>query len=91
MPWIIDKDHVGEHTAKPGTNLNAVGLTGPGGYKGDSRELTVKFRMRDDDNELYYEGRAHEEYFGPLDDFGTPNAGATTIQYLDEKGEWKDL
>jgi len=27
------------------------------------------------------------EWFGPLDDFGHPNAGAVTIEYQ-ENGEW---
>lgn len=48
----------------------------------------IKFRIRDDDKILYYTGRFvpaelsdSEEGFGPLDDFGTPNAGAVTIEY----------
>jgi hypothetical protein len=26
--------------------------------------------------------------FGPLDDYGCPNIGSTTIRYMNEKGEW---
>jgi hypothetical protein len=46
------------------------------------------FAMYDDDGELYYRGRiwtaaepGTEADFGPLDDFGTPNAGCTEIRY----------
>jgi len=58
------------------------------------------FRMYDDDGILYYSGRilffdgngrVHvnddelpEEAFGPLDDFGRPNAGAVEIRYRDK-------
>jgi hypothetical protein len=42
------------------------------------------FRLHDDD-ELYYEGRYigpdDDTEFAPLDDYGTPNAGATSISY----------
>lgn len=47
-----------------------------------------RFRMYDDDGELYYTGRmitdegaTEEASFGPLDDYGTPNAGCTLIKY----------
>lgn len=84
MAWVIDKDHIGDSNAKPGTLQNAVGLVGPRSYKGDGSELGCKFRMHDDDGELYYEGRSGDgSDFGPLDDFGMPNAGATRISYLD--------
>ena len=45
-----------------------------------------QFRMFDDDGELYYEGRCTIESFAPLDDFGMPNAGCTTIKYRNETG-----
>jgi hypothetical protein len=52
-----------------------------------------KFRMLDDDRILYYEGRIIGDYSGfePLDDFGMPNAGCTTIQYRGKNGAWSDL
>lgn len=57
-----------------------------------------QFRMYDDDGELYYTGTlywsgpADEEpeeqwLYGPLNDFGTPNAGAVRISYTG-KPEW---
>jgi len=44
------------------------------------------FQMYDDDKVLYYSGRFigdADQEFAPLDDFGTPNAGATSIKYRD--------
>ena len=45
--------------------------------------------MKDDDNIIYYRGRCiwtededlETAVIGPLDDFGTPNAGCTSIEY----------
>ena len=67
---------------------------------GNGRE----FQMFDDDGELYYTGRilvrgqdetawtgAGEEDFGPLWDFGRPNAGATEIKYRNADGAWQPL
>ena len=43
----------------------------------------VTFQMFDDDMNLYYEGKIVGDYTGfePLDDFGIPNAGCTSIWY----------
>jgi hypothetical protein len=79
--WIIDRDHlsgIGEYSYE--------GMTGPT-YRRPGLDAQLrrgegeKFVMRDDDGELYYSGRIVGEYTGfePLDDFGTPSAGATTI------------
>lgn len=92
MPWIIDKDHIADQNAKAPSNANAVGMAGPRGYKGDGTELTHRFRIIDDDRELYYEGRSHEDgSLDPLDHFGTPNAGATIIQYRNKQNQWTDI
>jgi hypothetical protein len=92
MPWIITKDLIGDPAAKAGTNQNAVGLMGPRDYAGDGSELIHKFHLVDDDGEIYYEGRSGDDSdFGPLDDFGKPNAGATAIQYWVEGVGWRDL
>lgn len=51
------------------------------------------FRMKDDDGEVYYKGRiVGGDYMGfePLDDFGMPNAGCTSIEYWEGK-EWRPL
>lgn len=65
------------------------------------------FRMKDDDGILYYEGRILEkssvtdEYesgfwgkdseLAPLDNFGSPNAGCTQIEYKNKDGKWEGL
>lgn len=53
------------------------------------------FRLRDDDGELYYSGYAREDMedeFAPLDDYGLPNAGCTTIEYRNPKtGQYEVL
>lgn len=47
------------------------------------------FKMFDDDGMLYYSGYVKpdpdQEGFEPLDDYGTPNAGCTEIQYRNPK------
>ena len=56
----------------------------------------VDFKLYDDDGELYYEGVMilgdgdENDCFGPLDDFGRPNAGAVRLDYL-ENGQWKTM
>jgi hypothetical protein len=50
-----------------------------------------RFLLLDDDGEIYYGGiiqGTDYEGFEPLDDYGTPNAGATEIQYQNPEGEW---
>jgi len=92
VAWIIDKDYVAE-----GNEKSAVGVMGPRIYTGDGTELKKRFRMLDDDGRLYYEGRSDtdddENALGPLDDFGTPYAGATIIQYwvAGRGGGWRNL
>jgi len=50
-----------------------------------------KFRMFDDDGELYYEGYSIDNSsFDPMDDFGTPNAGVTEIKYVNN-GKFETL
>jgi hypothetical protein len=65
------------------------------------------FKMYSDDGELTYDGKIivredindmttdslSEEYFRPLWDFGSPNAGCTYIKYKEKgkEGKWKIL
>ena len=50
-----------------------------------------KFRMLDDDGEVDYYGYfLGEDEFEPLDCYGLPNAGCTSIQYRRD-GSWKAL
>jgi hypothetical protein len=93
--WKITVDHIADTSEPEGTNLNAVGMEGPWNLD-TTIPLTQKFKIYDDDGELYYEGEygendnAHsDDVFGPLNDFGDPNAGATEIHYQNENGEWE--
>lgn len=73
--WVITKDHgvcndCKNASAEEHANLIKTGFTEP-------------FQLLDDDGEIYYSGLAKPQAdFDPLDDFGTPNAGCTEIQYL---------
>lgn len=86
--WRITKDNLADPKDKPGTNSNAVGLTST--IFRDIVPLPHKFRMLDDDGEVYYEGFCNRESFQPLDDFGMPNAGCTMIEYQNN-GKWELL
>lgn len=103
--WAIIKDHIANLQKPDGTNDNAHHMIGPIKHPLYSPEEIIRgmkkngqnqqeFRMLDDDGELYYEGLIVGDYdgFEPLDDFGAPNAGCTTIQYKNEvSGKWEDL
>lgn len=101
MPWIITKDFIADPSARQGTNANAVGIVGPRTATLTAEQIIRhpqgrKFRMKDDDGELYYEGvmvitpeDGPEAEFRPLEDFGTPNAGATSIEYMRADGSWE--
>jgi hypothetical protein len=62
--------------------------------RNDRKLKTFKFRMLDDDNEVYFEGyctdNSSEYAFSPLDEFGMPCYGCTDIQYF-ENGRWESL
>ena len=87
MAWIITKDLI---------DTDAVGVFGPRGVSETAVSALkagdgFKFRMLDDDGEVYYRGLSDEpDTFDPLDDFGTPNAGCTDIQYSG-RGGWTSL
>ena len=108
--WIIDKDHLGNPISEEGTwggdNGCCVYRDGkPRSQTHDCQtefpsfggdEQTVRFRIKDDDGELYYEGRMSkvcsvENPFAPLEDFAQPNAGATSIELLGDNGQWDPI
>ncbi len=66
---------------------DAVGTLGPGNIGGPMIDKLragegSRFRIFDDDGILYYEGRGLAcRGLEPLEDFGTPNAGATRIDW----------
>lgn len=83
--WIIEKDLLDD---EEDPFFSDVGVTGPWDVSQDQiinlSENGRAFKMYDDDDILYYEGK----FFGPdeledqpLYDFGMPNAGCTKIEY----------
>ena len=87
--WTITKDHTATAGSKQGTNNNAVGLVGPRKATLTHEQIVnhpegVRFRMKDDEDEVYYEGvLVGENQFAPLDDYGEPNAGCTYIEVFE--------
>lgn len=98
--WHITRSTVedAERRPVPESQTAAVDILGPRTATADEvARLTLgregfAFRLLDDDGTVYYWGRCLAEDFSPLDDYGTPNAGATTIQYRNEAtGAWETL
>ena len=95
--WIVTKDYC--EMPFDSKTFTEVAVIGPFGCKLTSEELLKghPFKMYDDDNILYYEGflvgdKESEDGFWPLEDYGTPNAGAVHIEYLNDKtGKWETL
>ena len=88
--WTITKDHIGDGLE--------VGTLGPSDGTLTATEIIKRgfhFKMYDDDGVLYYEGYStsndDECAFGPLWDFGIPNAGCTGIKYKDKSGKYEWL
>ncbi len=98
--WVINKDYEPTEGAVPGTNGNAVGMKSRGCPDWMlTRPDLLPFRMLDDDGRVYYEGvmvpfDEHDDNsygFEPLDDFGGPNAGCTSLEYLDPETDCWEL
>lgn len=98
--WIITRDLITDGEA----GVMGKGTTGPRNASSEMLELAEgpkgrTFRIYDDDGEHYYTGRIYssegpgsEDDFGPLDDFGAPNAGATEIRYYNGQArKWESL
>jgi hypothetical protein len=92
--WTITKDCLGE---------NLVGVTGPSHCEMSPKEIknhpkAQKFRMKDDDGEIYCYGFfvdlscevGEVSGFEPLDDYGHGGLGATSIEYKVD-GEYQRL
>lgn len=86
--WIITRDLLHEDaTAWHDENgiRSAAGTMGPHGVRFTKEEILKgkEFKMYDDDMNHYYEGRIVGDYSGfePLDDFGMPDSGCTSIWY----------
>ena len=91
--WTITKDYLADPDARPGTNSNAVGIVGPRAARLTAQQIiehpdAKRFRMLDDDGEINYEGYiVGSDESAPLDNFGEPHAGCTSIQ-VQENGAW---
>ena len=98
--WAITKDYIWDVSGEQ----NDMGRIGPRHPLTDDYDRIVKegraFRMKDDDGEVYYAGYiltapeavGSELDFAPLEDFGTPNAGCTSIEYRNPStNEWETL
>ena len=104
--WVITIDHLYEEAVKEGDfeYKNEAGVSGPFGATDAQIAKALSkngraFRIYDDDGIWYYSGKLYEEPgtegendFGPLDDWGTPNAGATEIRYFNSSTHrWETL
>jgi len=85
--WIITRDHIEDGaavgTGSPEWSFQPI-LRRSQKHLAElikKYELSVRFKMYDDDGELYYEGSMQIEDFHPLDDYGMPNAGCTYLEY----------
>lgn len=86
--WKITRDFLADDSA--------ASIIGPRNSTFDwdaNPDAGEEFRMYDDDGELYYQGRITGQFegFEPLDDFGTPHAVCTRIDYKSPSGEWVAL
>jgi hypothetical protein len=85
--WRIDKDHLAEGDG--GSPIpSRAGMMVPRDAD-PTTKLPHRFKIYDDDDELYYEGRSSRIDFEPLD-WAMWDAGATRIDYL-ENGKWVTL
>lgn len=92
--WVIVHDFIAEPDAAPGTYDNAVGISGPRGCPEILDGPAELFRMKDDDDNVYYMGLLYDPKhetsgFEPLDQFGRPNAGAVHIEYWTKNNRWE--
>ncbi len=99
--WIITRDYLFENGDDTENSVGIIGNRDTIFDKETILEYGKTFRMKDDDGNIYYEGKIIESHnlkkedssitgFEPLDDFGMPNAGCTSIEYL-EDGKWIQL
>ena len=91
--WVVTRDHLEEED---------VNIIGP--HNADADHInsqteageTVPFRMYDDDGVLCYSGEMSVECFkhrseAPLEDFGTPDAGAVRLDVRTDTKGWERL
>jgi hypothetical protein len=101
--WVITQDLHNPYDEDPDQLglPSRVGVAGPSTADDEDilRALNngAFFRLLDDDANPYYIGRCwssdgpdSNDMFGPLDDYGRADVGATDIQYRDNRA-WKSL
>lgn len=91
--WIITKDLI---NLKFNGVEEEVGTASRNYDESKADQCKYKFRMSDDDDEIYFYGLADSDNdlkaFSPLDDFGTGGYGCTNIEYWNEKKkQWEYL
>lgn len=88
--WIIDRDYI--------TRDGERSRVGYGSGISGAPKDPIRFRLKDDDGEVYYGGAISESWlngpetlaFAPLD-WGAADAGCTELQYRNDDGEWRTL
>lgn len=89
--WIITKDIIGGGL---GNGIRSTNCPDNLSKSEIEEKMPHKFRLYDDDRELYFEGFSSdcetEEAFAPLDDFGEGGYGCTYMKYL-INGNWEIL
>lgn len=88
--WMIDTDEVGDGsdagTVGPSTITPLTEMVLRRGLPVSDGWEVLTFQLFDDDGEMYYTGRLltddEASFYAPLDDFGRPHAGATSIEYV---------
>lgn len=96
--WIITTDKVFDPEFDKHSDKGTAGPRdiSPDIFKRLKAGEGMAFKMYDDDGNHYYSGRYigptdGDEQFGPLNDFGTPNAGAVRIDYKNAAGKWEAI
>jgi hypothetical protein len=105
--WIIDKDHIGNTKGVIGPHnandaalqmlLSSLDQGRPFRMRLEGEDSVVAYEGRilwnpDIDEATWNAGMGLVEWeFAPLDDYGTPNAGCTVIEYQNEIEEWVGL
>lgn len=81
--WKVTKDFINDDDG-------ALGIQGGNESLVSRKEGT--WRMYDDDNNLYFEGKIYGNFSGfePLDDFGLGGYGCTTMRYW-KNNTWEIL
>lgn len=84
--WVIDRDYISREN-----DLSRAGLTSRGWNSDISAQALVRFRLLDDDGEIYYGGSLVDDDECMSQDaalaFGANDAGCTHIQ-VKRDGKW---